>query len=275
MRIFRANSPLLCCIFIVSALLGSLGAQEPEAVPLINLFDGLRFVDLSYPLNETNQYWPGENYSGFEMKTIATLDKDGVLSKTLSFPEHLGTHLDAPNHFEPNQPSIAELTPEQLFGPGVVIDTSLKAETDADAMLTVDEIKEWESEHGRIPNGAIVLLNTGWGRFWTNTIRYQNRDARGQLHFPSYSAEAARFLIEERKVRGVGVDNLSIDRGISKEFEVHHIVNKAGKFGLENVAHLDKLPPRGFQLLVAPIKVKDGTGGPTRVWAVLPEDGGK
>jgi kynurenine formamidase len=264
---------MLCLCFIGSLLVGSLGAQEPGASPLPNLFDNVRFVDLSYSLNDTNQYWPGENYSGFEMKTIATLEKDGVLSKTLSFPEHLGTHLDAPNHFEPNQPSVAELTPEQLFGPGVVIDMSLKAEMDADAMLFVEEIEAWETEHGRIPNGAIVLLNTGWGKFWNNTIRYQNRDARGQLHFPSYSAEAARFLIEQRKVRGIGVDNLSIDRGISKEFKVHHIVNGAGKFGLENVAHLDKLPPRGFQLLVAPIKVEDGTGGPARVWAVLPRDG--
>lgn len=248
-------------------------AEEPADSPLAGLFDNVRFVDLSYPLNDDNQYWPGENYSGFEMKTIATLEKDGVLSKTLSFPEHLGTHLDAPNHFEPNQPSVADLTAEQLFGPGVLIDITSRAETDADTMLTVEDVKAWEEEHGRIPRGAIVLLKTGWGRFWNNTARYQNRDARGQLHFPSYSPEAAGFLIEQRMVRGVGVDNLSIDRGISKDFEVHHIVNSAKKFGLENVAHLDQLPPRGFQLLVAPIKVQNGTGGPARVWALLPKKG--
>jgi kynurenine formamidase len=231
----------------------------------------VRFIDLSYALNAENQYWPGDNYSGFQLKTIATLEKDGVLSKTMSLPEHLGTHIDAPNHFEKGQPALETLTPEQLFGPGVVLDISERAEQDADAVLTVDDIQAWESKHGRIPDGAIVLLHTGWGRFWGNTARFQNRDARGQLHFPSYSAEAARFLVEKRKVRGVGVDNLSIDRGISKDFEVHHIVNAAGKFGLENVANLDKLPPRGFQLIVAPMKIESGTGAPTRIWAVLPK----
>lgn len=226
-------------------------------------------VDLTYPLNANNAYWPGENYAPFHLKTIATLEKDGVLSKAFSMPEHLGTHLDAPNHFEANQPSVESLKFKDLVGPGVVIDITLKAEVDPDTMVTVDEIEEWESEHGPIPDGAIVFLKTGWGRFWDNQIRYQNRDARSQLHFPSFSPEAARFLIHERKVSGVGVDNLSIDRGISKKFEVHHIVNAAGKFGLENVAHLDKLPPKGFFVIVAPIKIEGGTGGPTRIWALL------
>jgi kynurenine formamidase len=242
----------------------TLGA-DPETNPFANA----RFVDLAYPLNATNQYWPGDDYSGFELKTIATLEKDGVLSKAISLPEHLGTHIDAPNHFEPNQQDVSQLTPKQLFGPGVVIDISVRAEMDADTMLTVEDIRNWEKQHGKIPDGAIVLLNTGWGRFWKNTVRYQNRDARGQLHFPSFSAEAASFLVEKRKIRGIGVDNLSIDRGISTDFAVHHIINKAEKFGLENVAHLDKLPAKGFQVLVAPMKIENGTGGPTRIWAML------
>lgn len=231
-----------------------------------------KVIDLSYPLNADNAYWPGENYQPFQLRTIATLEANGVLSKAFSMPEHLGTHLDAPNHFENGQPSVDQLSLQNLIGPGVVIDLSMKAEVDADAMLTVAEIKEWEAEHGRIPNRAIVFLYTGWGRFWGNPIRFQNRDARGQLHFPSYSGEAARFLIEERHVLGVGIDNLSIDRGISKDFQVHHIVNAAGKFGLENVAHLEQLPPDGFSVMVAPIKIESGTGGPTRIWAILNRD---
>ncbi len=230
-----------------------------------------RMVDLTYSLNEKNSFWPGENYRPFELKTIATLEKDGVLSKAISLPEHLGTHLDAPNHFEKNQPSVEKLTAEQLFGPGVVIDIQNQAEQNADYMLTQKDIENWEAKHGPIPTGAIVLLNTGWGRFWKMPVRFQNRDARGQLHFPSYSAEAARYLITKRKVRGVGVDNLSIDPGNSKDFPVHHIVNAASRFGLENVANLDKLPPRGFYLIIAPLKVETGTGGPCRIWAILPK----
>ncbi len=246
-------------------------AHPAAAVTVEDIAAGkARMIDLTYPLNSQNAFWPGENYRPFELKTIATREKDGVLSKAISMPEHLGTHLDAPNHFEKNQPSVEKLTARQLFGPGVVIDISGQAEQNPDYTLAPSDIEAWEKQHGRIPDGAIVLLRTGWGRFWGNVARFQNRDARGRLHFPSYSAEAARFLIQKRKARGVGVDNLSIDPGISKDFPVHHIVNAAGRFGLENVAQLDQLPPRGFYLIIAPLKIEAGTGGPTRIWAVLP-----
>lgn len=250
-----------------------ISAKNPaDAITLEDLVSGrARTIDLTYALNPQNAFWPGENYQPFELKTLATLEKDGVLSKAICLPEHLGTHLDAPNHFDKNPMSVEKLTAKELFGPGVVIDIETQAEQNADYVLTRADIDRWEKQNGPIPPGAIVLLHTGWGRFWNNADRFRNRDARGQLHFPSYSAEAARFLIEGRKARGLGIDNLSIDPGNSKDFPVHHIVNGAGKFGLENVANLDQLPPRGFYLIVAPIKIETGTGGPTRIWAVLPE----
>ena len=138
------------------------------------------------------------------------------------------------------QPDLSMVKPDQFFAPGIVIDIAARAEVDADTTLTLQDIHNWEKKHGQIPDGAIVLLHTGWGRFWDNYSRYKNQDARGKLHFPSYSGEAAKFLIHDRKAKGLGVDNLSIDRGISKDFAVHHIVNKAGKYGLENVAMLRK-----------------------------------
>ena len=222
-------------------------------------------------LNEKNAYWPGPGYEPFHLKTIATIENDGVLSKAFSMPEHLGTHIDAPNHFETGQPDLSMVKPDQFFAPGVVIDIAARAEVDADTTLTLQDIQDWEKKHGQIPDGAIVLLHTGWGRFWDNYSRYKNQDAMGKLHFPSYSGEAARFLIHDRKAKGIGIDNLSIDRGISKDFAVHHTVNKAGKYGLENVAHLDKLPARGFFLVVAPIRIEEGSGGPTRILAILPK----
>ncbi len=238
---------------------------------LQQLFDGeMEILDLTYPLNDTSPYWPVENYVPFSLKTIATLKEDGVLSKSFTTPEHLGTHIDAPNHFEPNQPSVDQIPVKQLFAPGVVIDIAPQSEVNADYRMTTEDIKEWEKEHGRIPKNAVVMLHTGWGRFWKNFDRYKNQDVRGKLHFPGYSAEAAKFLVEHRKVRGIGIDTLSIDYGMSQDFIVHHIVNGAGKYGLENVAHLDRLPPRGFYLVIAPIKIETGSGGPARIFAVLP-----
>jgi kynurenine formamidase len=144
---------------------------------------------------------------------------------------------------------------------------------DPDAMLTVSDITEWEKAHGAIPRGAIVLLNTGWGKHVANPSRYQNRDVMGKMHFPGYSAEAAEWLVRERDVRGIGIDTMSIDRGLSTKFEVHHVINKARKYGLENAAYLHELPAKGFGVVVAPIKIEGGTGGPTRIWAVLhPKD---
>lgn len=250
-------------------------ADEPafEQLTLADVAAGrATIVDLAHPLNERSQFWPGDDYQPFTLRTIATIENDGVLSKAMQLPEHVGTHIDAPNHFERNQPDLAAIRPEDLFAPGVVIDITKQAEQDADYGLTVDDVKRWEMKNGRIPEGGVVLLNTGWSRFWDNTARFQNRDARGTLHFPSYTGKAAEFLVKERKVRGIGIDNLSIDRGISKDFEVHHVVNGAGRYGLENVANLEKLPPRGFWLIVAPMKVDKGTGGPTRLFAILPRE---
>ena len=248
-------------------------ASRVQDITLADVAAGkARIVDLTHVLNAKNAYWPGPGYEPFRLTTIATIEKDGVLSKAFSMPEHLGTHIDAPNHFETGQPDLSMITPDQFFAPGVVIDIAPRAEVNADTTLTLQDIRDWEAKHGRIPDGAVVLLHTGWGRFWDNYSRYKNQDAMGKLHFPAYSGEAAKFLIHDRKAKGLGIDNLSIDSGISKDFAVHHIVNKAGRYGLENVARLEMLPARGFFLIVAPIRIEAGSGGPTRILAVLPNN---
>ena len=247
-----------------------LNAPQPTAITLDDLVSGkATIVDLSYALNKNSAFWPGENYKPFELHILATLEQNGVLSKAFSSPEHLGTHIDAPNHFAKDQISVDQIKPESLFAPGVVIDAVGPVSLDPDFRLSVDHIKAWEAQHGRIPDSAIVLLHTGWDRHWGDTLRYQNTDARGDMHFPAFSAEAAKFLIEERNVRGIGLDTMSMDYGLSKDFPVHKIVNGAGRYGLENVANLDKLPPRDFYLLVAPMKIETGTGGPTRIFAIF------
>ncbi len=268
--LLATTGAILVIALIVATVLQSSSAMTQPAAP-VSLFDGQKIVDLTYAFNHETPYWPGEQYTPFELKTIATLEKDGVLSKAISLPEHLGTHLDAPNHFEVNPVSLEKIRPEDLIGPGIVIDIALKAEQDADALLTLADIRDWEAEHGPVPEQAIVFLHTGWGRFWTNYPRYKNQDAGGKLHFPSFSPDAANYLIVERKAKGIGIDTLSIDPGISRDFAVHHLVNQAGRYGLENVAHLDQLPATGFHVVVAPMKIENGSGGPTRIFAFVPQ----
>lgn len=240
-----------------------------ESIPSPFDSERTRLVDLSLPLNERTPVWPGERAAPFRLQTIDSLEKDGMLAKAFSMPEHMGTHIDAPNHFVADRPGVDGIAASQLFGPGVRIDMSLKGEQDADAMLTVEDLERWEGRHGRIPKGAIVFLQTGWGRHVDNVDRYQNRDATGKLHFPGYSAEAADWLVRERDVRGIGIDTMSVDRGLSSKFEVHHVVLKAGRYALENVTNVEDLPTTGFGVIVAPIKIETGSGGPTRIWATV------
>ncbi len=230
----------------------------------------LEMIDLGWSLNRENAHWPGANYEPFELRTIATLEQDGVLSKAFSSPEHLGTHLDAPNHFQSGRPSVDLISPEQLFAPGVMLDVSGPVSADADYLVSVADLERFESMHGRIPEGAVVLAHTGWARFWKSPDRYRNRDVRDRMHFPGFSGEAVEFLIRQRNIRGVGIDTLSVDRGTSRDFVVHHLLAKAERYGLENLTRLEKLPAKGFYLFVAPMKIETGTGGPTRVFAILP-----
>ncbi len=239
-------------------------------VNLNDIMDGrCTVIDMTYPLNQNNAYWPGPSYSPFKHKTVATLANDGVFSAVYSTPEHLGTHIDSPNHFEDKQPPVDKLKLVTLIGPASVIDISAKVELNADYELTNEDIIFWEKSNVRIQDGSIVLLNTGWWKRWNDYDKYKNADDAKKLHFPGYSEEAARFLVEKRNIKGIGIDTLSADYGMSSDFAVHHIINGAGKYILENVANLDKLPPSGTILIIAPIKIEGGSGGQTRIWAIL------
>ncbi len=257
---------VMSCLLIMG-----ISASGQQRDRFAELFSGkAKIVDLTYTLNERTPHWPSPSYKPFHLETIATFEKDGVLSKAFYTPEHLGTHMDAPNHFERNQLAVHEIPVGQFFGPAVVVDVRKKVVGNPDYRLTVDDLKAWESKHGKIPRGAIVFMLTGWGQYWRDYERYKNQDAEGVMHFPGFSKEASEFLVKDRAISGVGIDNLSIDYGMSKDFVVHHIINGAGKYGLENVANLDKLPESGAMLIVAPPKIESGTGGPTRIYAVLP-----
>ena len=230
---------------------------------------GLKIIDLTWPLNSKGAYWPGDDYKPFELRTIATLEKNGVLSKAFCMSEHQGTHIDAPNHFEAGRPSVDRIAVGDLFAEGVLIDVSPQVAADADYAVSLADVEAWEQKNGRVPERAVVLLKTGWGRHFQNPVRYRNQDVMGRMHFPGFSADAVQFLIERRNIRGIGIDTLSIDPGQSRDFAVHHLLGRAGRYGLENLAGLDDLPVSGFYLVVAPIKIETGTGGPTRVLAIL------
>lgn len=182
--------------------------------------------------------------------------------------EHCGTHLDAPVHFPPGKATVDQIPARQLFGPAVVLDVRAESARDADYRLPSARVEEWEKRHGRVPAGAIVLLRTGWASRWPDAQKYRNQDEQGRMHFPGFSVEAVKLLIE-RKVSGLGCDTMSVDYGASTDFEVHHLALGSGLYHLENLKDLGALPEEGAFLVAAPIKLEGGSGGPVRVFALL------
>jgi kynurenine formamidase len=227
-----------------------------------------RVIDLSYAINDKLVPWPGdEKY--FEAKTNASLEKNGYFTRSFWMLEHYGTHLDAPVHFPPGKATVDQIPAIKFFGPAVLLDVRAQAAKDADYLLPVSLIEKWEHAHGRIPPGAIVLLRTGWASRWPNVQQYRNQDKQGKMHFPGFSTEAAKILID-RGVSGLGCDTLSVDYGASEDFSVHHLALGAGLYHLENLSDLSAVPEAGAFLVVAPIKLEGGSGGPVRVFALLP-----
>jgi kynurenine formamidase len=258
----------LATILSVAFLIGAQEKARRGDSPLAGFPCGLtRVVDLSYAISERLTPWPGDTRA-FEAKVNATPEKNGFFTRSFWMLEHLGTHLDAPAHFPPGAATVDMIPPERLFGPAVVIDVRSQAEANPDYRLSVSRLEFWEQKHGRIPEGAIVLLRTGWAaRFW-DAKRYRNMDDKDVMHFPGFSVEAVKLLIE-RKVSGLGIDTLSVDNGASKKFEVPKFSHAAGLYHLENLADLSELPESGAWLVVAPIKLEGGSGGPCRVFALL------
>ncbi len=237
------------------------------------MFEGIfsgktRVLDLAYAINDRLVPWPGDE-RWFEAKVNASVEKDGYFTRSFWMLEHYGTHLDAPIHFPPGKTPVDQIPPRQFFGMAVLLDVEAEAAADADCVLPATKIDQWEKRHGQIPEGAIVLLRTGWASRWPDARSYRNQDASGSMHFPGFSTEAVERLIE-RKVSGIGCDTMSVDCGASRDFAVHHLALGAGLYHLENLADLSELPEKGAFLVVAPIKLEGGSGGPVRVFALLP-----
>jgi kynurenine formamidase len=248
--------------------------SDVRARPPVDLA-GVRIVDLTHAFDDKTLYWPTAP-STFKLDRLAYGKTEAgyfYAANAFCTPEHGGTHLDAPIHFAEGRRTADQIPIEQLIGAAVVIDVAAQAAADPDYRLTLADVRAWEADHGAIPEGAIVLLRTGWGQRWPDRKRYLGDDTPGDasnLHFPSYGEEAARHLVGQRKVGVLGVDTASIDHGPSKDFIVHQVANGADVPGLENLANLEELPATGAWVIALPMKIAGGSGGPVRVVALVP-----
>lgn len=244
-------------------------AQKPASLPLG------RVVDLTYAFDAKSVYWP--TAQGFKLET----DAEGMTEKgyyysayRYSAAEHGGTHLDAPVHFAKGHESVDEIPVQQLIGAAVVIDVTKQCATNPDYLVSVADIEDWEKRNGRISPGTIVLLRTGFGKYYPDKKKYLGTEERGaaavaKLHFPGLDPAAARWLTQNRSIKAIGLDTASIDYGQSTLFESHRILFDKNVPAFENVANLDQLPVKGFSVIALPMKIKGGSGGPLRIIALL------
>ena len=232
-------------------------------------------VDLSYPFDSATVYWPTAETFQLEKDFEGTTEQGYYYSAyRYSAAEHGGTHIDAPVHFAKGRNSVDEIPLEQLMGPGIVVDVTSQCKNNSDYLITAGDFKNWERRNGKIAAGTIVMLRTGFGKFYPDRKRYLGTDQRGaaavaNLHFPGLHPDAARWLTQNRRIKAIGLDTASIDYGQSKLFESHRTLFVKDIPALENVANLDKLPTRGFSVIALPMKIKGGSGGPLRIIAVI------
>lgn len=220
-----------------------------------------RFVDLTHTFREDFALYPGSP-EGNARKTVRTIAEHGFYGQQWTFWEHTATHMDVPGHFVAGGRTAEEIALEELIRPIVVVDISERAAREPATEVTEDDLRRFERRHGRIPRGALVAMNSGWAAKADDTEAFIN-----DMQFPGFSGAATQWLLDERRIGGIGVDTLSLDNGPSTTFASHLAVLRADKVGIENLANLDELPPRGATVVMGLIPWKEGSGGPARVLA--------
>jgi kynurenine formamidase len=250
-----------------TALLGAVGAAAAVAFPAAAGAKAKpkgKLQDLTHVFTEGFPVFTGDPPA---RETINAIPTSGFYAQRWTFGEHSGTHMDVPGHFVPGGRLSPEITPRELIAPIVVVDISNKARSDPNAMVEVDDLRRFERRHGRIPKGALVAGDSGWAEKVDDPAAFKGGPAFPNYNFPGWSEEAALWLVEKRDVTGIGIDTLSLDPGNSATFPVHVNFLATDRYGIENLAGLDRIPPRGATAYVGLIPWEEGSGGPCRVIA--------
>ena len=232
--------------------------------------DAGEWIDLTHAFDENATYWPTADEFELEEVFAGHTGSYYYSANNYSAAEHGGTHMDAPIHFAKGRHSVEQVPLERLIGPGAVIDVSERALKNPDYQISVEDLRNWEAEHGELPDNAIVLVYTGYSRYWGDKEKYMGTAERGEaavplLHFPGLHPDAATWLVENRDIASIGLDTPSIDYGQSTEFKSHQILYDKQIPSFENVANLDKLPSTGTLIVALPMKIKGGSGAPLRI----------
>lgn len=225
-------------------------------------------IDLSWPIHPGIPQWPGD--PGVEFEGVAGHQQDGYFLRRFSMGEHSGTHLSAPASFQAGAPGHEGFSPNDLVRPAIVIDIEAQSQANRDYALTMNDVLDWESDHGPVPQGCVALLRTGWQARWTSPAEYLGGADASELHFPGFGLDAAQHLFEGRNVAGLGTDTAGAEPGVDTGFSVSRLALGNRLIVLENLTNLDLLPATGVLLVIGLLRLDGGSGGPAAVTALVP-----
>lgn len=244
----------------------ALGAAAAGSVTPALAAGASRVVDLTHELYHEFPHYFGK--PGVSFTELFNFEEDGFNVLELTLNEHTGTHIDAPLHFSADGQDVAEVPVENLVAPLAIVDIREKAAENADAQLTPDDLKAWIAANGPLPDRCCVAMNAGWDAH-VHSDKFRGADSEGVQHYPGFHVEATQMLLEETSAIGIAVDTLSLDFGKSTDFATHYAWLPTNRWGLENVANLSELPTTGATLIVGAPKWRGGSGGPSRVMALV------
>lgn len=231
-----------------------------------------KWVDLTHGFGADTPRWPG--FKPEEIETLFNLDEHGIFVNKYSFPGQYGTHLDAPGHFSKGKRLVEEIELKELVLPLVVIDASEKVKKNADYELTVEDILEWEKEHGTIPEGSFVAFRSDWSKRWPDQETFLNQDENGNSHYPGWDLEALKFLYETRKIKASGHEPFDTDAPVKQKvsgFIGENYILSNNFYQIEVLANLDQIPAVGSIIFSIVPKAKQAPGFPVRSFAIIAE----
>ena len=250
---------------------GASAGTQPDLLKIYTTLSSKRFVDLTHTFGADTPHWKG--FGEMKVRTLYTIKKDGFHVEEFCHVGQWGTHVDPPAHFHDGLKSVDQIDPKDMLMPLVVLDVHEKVARNPDYVLSLDDVRAWETRHGRIPAHAFVAMRTDWSKRWPNDASMQNKDAKGVAHYPGWSLAVLKLLYEDRHIAASGHETTDTDPGVSTtkdDYSLESYVLGTNHYQIEMLANLDQVPVFGALVMVAFPKPENGSGFPARVIAILP-----